>query len=488
MILFALLFSCVAGWPVATAKAKEENFAGKVVQIDIGKDDLANSQSYAFMRRVISKAEEEKAVALVLNLHTPGGLAFETGELMVADLLPLSIPTYAYVNTQAMSAGALITAACKKIYVAPVSVIGAAALVSSTGEEIEQTMRKKLESYFSGTMRSVVTKNGHNPDVYKAMMMPADEDRVFGTVTLKKGDLLTLTGEEAVQMVDGKPLLAVGIATSVEELLKQENIAEPLVKATPTGFETIAWWLAWASPVLILLGIGGIYLEFKTPGFGVGGVVAIVAFALFFFGNNIAGNLAGYEMIGLFIVGVILICVEIFILPGFIVFGAIGVICIISALFGGMIDVISLEKLFSEGGFTVDNFMEMSSRPLLNLALGLIGGVILVGVMMKYLPELAIFRGFVNSDTSGGDNETEPVVQKPRLKAGDRGITVTELRPGGEARFGDYQYQVVSRGGLLLKGIKVRVVRMDSFNAIVEEDNGESTKIATNSDNDEIAK
>lgn len=455
---------------LGSAFAAEESFTGKVVQINIGKEDLGNSQSYKFMKRIIGRAVEEKASAIILNLHTPGGLAFETSELMVQDLQPVQVPVYAFVNTQAMSAGALITATCNKIYMAPVSTIGAAGLVDGTGGEIEEMMRKKLESFFQATVRSVAKKNGHDPAIYEAMMVPAEKEITFGSKVLKKGELLTLTGEEAVEKVNDKPLLAAGIVTSVQELMKQENMTEPLVIAEQTGFEKIAWWIAWASPILILLGIGGIYIEFKTPGFGIGGVVAIIAFVLFFFGNNVAGNLAGYETVALFVTGIILICIEIFVLPGFFVFAALGVICLLSALFGGMIDILALERLFSEGGFTTENLVLLSLRPLVNLSIGLLGGLALIAVLMKYLPEWAIFRGLTNADISGGEPDIIPLEEKPRLKAGDRGTAVTELRPGGEAQFGNFQYQVVSRNGVLKKGTAVRVVRLDSFNAIVELD------------------
>lgn len=112
------------------------------------------------------------------------------------------------------------------------------------------------------------------------MMIPSDQEQQFGPVKLEKGALLTLTGKEAAaRLEDGRPLLAQGTASSVTDLLAQEKVNAPVVTAEPTAFERIGLWIAWASPILILLGIGGIYMEFKTPGFGIGGIVAIAAFA-----------------------------------------------------------------------------------------------------------------------------------------------------------------------------------------------------------------
>ncbi|XBD75598.1 hypothetical protein ABFY27_06615 [Akkermansia massiliensis] len=133
----------------------------------------------------------------------------------------------------------------------------------------------------------------------------------------------------------------------------------PTVTAEPTAFERIGLWIAWASPILILLGIGGIYMEFKTPGFGIGGIVAIAAFALFFFGNNIAGNLAGYETAALLILGVVLLCVEFFVIPGTFIAAIAGGICIFLALFGGMISSWEWDHIIRDGQWDDVNTLAM---------------------------------------------------------------------------------------------------------------------------------
>lgn len=233
---------------------------------------------------------------------------------------------------------------------APVSSIGAAGIITSSGEEMDPVMRKKAESAFWAFTRSVVTEKGYRPEVVKAMMIPSDQEQQFGPVKLEKGALLTLTGKEAAtRLEDGRPLLAQGTATSVTDLLAQEKVDAPTVTAEPTAFERIGLWIAWASPILILLGIGGIYMEFKTPGFGIGGIVAIAAFALFFFGNNIAGNLAGYETAALLILGVVLLCVEFFVIPGTFIAAIAGGICIFLALFGGMISSWEWDHIIRDG-------------------------------------------------------------------------------------------------------------------------------------------
>ena len=164
LLLLALL-ALFAGSPFRAAA--EESFRDRVVVIPVGEDSLTSKQSFGFMNRILKRAQEEQARAVVFDLNTPGGLAWETSEMMMKSIQPLTIPTYAYVNPKAMSAGALISAACDKIYMAPVSSIGAAGIITSSGEEMDPVMRKKAESAFWAFTRSVVTEKGYRPEVVR---------------------------------------------------------------------------------------------------------------------------------------------------------------------------------------------------------------------------------------------------------------------------------------------------------------------------------
>lgn len=471
-VLFALLMSLL--WLGSWSHA-ETSYRDKVVIVNIAEDSLSNSQSFEFMKRVLSRAEAEQAKAVLFNLNTPGGLAWETSELMLKAIEPLKIPTIAYVNQKAMSAGALIAASCDTIYMAPLSSIGAAGLVSGSGQEIEPMMRKKLESAFGSFVRAVVEEKGHNVALIEAMMIPSDQDREFGSVKVKKDSLLTLTGKEAASLdAQGKPLLAKGLAKNVEDILAQEKIDAPVIEAQPTGFEQIALWIAWLSPILILLGIAGIYFEMKTPGFGIGGIIAICAFALFFFGNNVAGNLAGYEMLGLFILGVIFIILEIVVLPGFFIFATLGGICILISLFGGMINAADFERILETGDWSFENLYDLIIYPALNLSLGMLGGIILIAIMMRYLPDSIIMRRVLNASTSGGARGE--AVDLGNIHVGDIGIATTELKPNGKAFIHDRLCEVFSRQGILKKGTPVRVVDVRAFDFVVEEQKDSPTQ------------
>lgn len=471
LLLLALL-ALFASSPLRAAV--EESFRGKVVVIPVGEDSLTSKQSFGFMNRILKRAQEEQARAVVFDLNTPGGLAWETSEIMMKSIQPLTIPTYAYVNPKAMSAGALISTACDRIYMAPVSSIGAAGIIDSSGEKMDPVVRKKAESAFWSFTRSVAEKKGYRPEVVKAMMIPSDKEQKFGPVTLEKDALLTLTGKEATTVLDdGKPLLAQGTATSIPDLLAQEKMDAPVVTATPTAFERIGLWIAWASPILILLGIGGIYMEFKTPGFGIGGMVAIAAFALFFFGNNIAGNLAGYETAALLVVGVILLCVEFFVIPGTFIAAIAGGICIFLALFGGMISSWEWDNVIRDGQWDdVNTLALVLGIPLLKLVAGLTGGAILIAILMKYLPDSFIMRRVTNATISGGP--AGEAVSIPRVQIGDKGNAVTELKPNGKAMIHGEICEVFSRQGILIKGTPVRVVDIRPFDLVVVKDESPS--------------
>lgn len=462
---FLFLFLGVTLW----AKS-EQNYGEKVIVIKVGEDSLTHTQGFQFMKRVLEKAEEEKARAIVFDLNTPGGLAWETSDMMMKTMQERKLPMYAFVNPRAMSAGALLASACDKIYMAPVSAIGAAGLVDGSGKEIEPMMRRKAESAFDAFTRSVVVKKGHNPALIRAMMIPSQEEQKFGSVVVKADALLTLTGEEAVALDEsGKPLLAVGIANDINDLLIKENIEAPVMIAEPTGFERIAQWLAWISPLLILIGMAGIYFEMKTPGFGIGGIVAIVAFALFFLGNNVVGNLAGYEMVALFVLGVVLLGTEIALGGSTIVLGIIGVGCMLVALFCGMLDGLSVERLLDTDSPAWGDYFDVAVMPAVKLAIGCVGGTIAILLMMRYLPDTSIFHRLSNKTASAIDEDSVP--EKVSFSHLEEGETLTELNPGGKARIGEKVVDVSSVGGVIPAHSRIRVVGKNAFETLVEKIN-----------------
>lgn len=450
-------------------KLKEESFEGKLVVLKVGRDDLMNKQSFRFWRRMLRRAEDEKARAVLFDLDTPGGYAYETKEIM-SEITRLKIPCYAFVNENALSAGALMSVATDGIYMSPEGTIGAAGLVSGSGAEIEDMMRKKLHSSFEAQIRSVAEKKGHDPELIRSMMIPEDRDRVFGEVVVRAGELLTLTASEATSLRDGKPLLAKAVAGSIEEIAELEGMeGVAIVRAEATAFESFAWWVSKWSFLLILVGMAAAYAELKAPGFGIGGAISLLAFGIFFFGNYIAGNLANYELVALFFLGVILVAVELFLIPGTGVTGILGVLCMLGALLLGTVDKIDWND-WKVGDFS-GNLLDLLRGPALTLGAGLVGGCILVLLLMRFLPNTPIFRAFIaKQELAGGASlDDTAAVAGSEERVGWTGEALTDLRPSGKAVLSGQELDVVADGAFISKGAKVRVLEQDGMRIVVRE-------------------
>jgi len=450
-------------------KLKEETFEGKLVVLKVGREDLINKQSFRFWRRMLRRAEDEKARAVLFDLDTPGGYAYETKEIM-SEITRLKIPCYAFVNENALSAGALMSVATDGIYMSPEGTIGAAGIVSGSGAEIGDMMRKKLHSAFEAQIRSVAEKKGYDPELIRAMMIPEDRDRVFGAVVVRAGELLTLTASEATSLRDGKTLLAKAVAGSIEEIAELEGMeGVSIVRAEATAFENFAWWVSKWSFLLILVGMAAAYAELKAPGFGVGGAISLLAFGMFFFGNYMAGNLANYELVALFFLGVILVAVELFLIPGTGVAGILGVLCMLGALLLGTVDKIDW-KDWKLGEFS-GNLLDLLRGPALTLGAGLMGGCTLVLLLMRFLPDTPIFRAFIaKQELAGGASlEDESAVAGSGKRVDWAGEALTDLRPSGKALLSGEEFDVVADGAFIRKGAKVRVLEQDGMRIVVGE-------------------
>lgn len=438
------------------SRSDEVSFTGKVVVLPIGQEDLVNKQAFRFWHRMLERAVEEKASAVVLELDTPGGLAFDTRDIITDDFGKLEIPLFAWVKREALSAGALIAFSADRIYMAPDTTIGSAGLINGTGQEIEKVMRAKLESAFEASMRTVTEKKGHRIDVLRAMMFIDEEnERTFGSVTVRKGGLLNLTAKEAVEVVDGKPLLAAGIADSLEEVLKIEGMANvEMIRPQPTGFEKFAWWVASVSPFLIAIGIGAAYFELKAPGFGVFGFLSLGVFTLFFFGNNVAGNLAGYELMAVFLVGILLIILEIFVLPGMVA-GIIGGAMVIGSLWFAMADRIEFDRLGEPDVSGVPSTLaDLLIGPGLMLGFGILGAIGLMLLFMRFLPDIPLFKGLVAKKALASGQGGESM----KSFVGAVATALTDLRPTGTILVEGVKKDAISNHGLIEKGSQVRVL------------------------------
>jgi membrane-bound serine protease (ClpP class) len=445
----------------AVAQVRDVVQKGDVVVVPL-RGEVAPSL-LAFLRRAVKTAEGNQASVIIFEMNTYGGRLDAAADI-VNVLNQTNIPTYTFVNTNAGSAGAIIAIATQHIFMAPVSAIGAATPILPTGEDLPATAKDKTISYWSALIRGSAIKNGHNPDIAEAFMNKDKEVKIGERVIHPKGAVLTLNAQEAAERITGKPLLAEGVVDSIADLTKKAGLKGNLVTIEPTGFEQIAFWITSLAPLLLLGGIIGAYLEFKIPGATLPGVISAICFALFFLGHYLAG-LAGWEVVALFVLGIVLILIEIlFFAHSTIVFGVVGVFLVLASLLWAMIDRYPGQNFLPSG--------KMLAIPLLNLFIAIIGSLIVIALLARYLPRTSIYRRFALMDSnppgpslSGAPRQLATAVS---LKAGMQGTAVTVLRPSGKARFADHVVDVVTEGEFIASQTAVTVIQTDGMRVVVK--------------------
>ncbi len=444
----------------ANARAREVVHKGDVVIVQL-RGEISTSL-LMFLRRAMKVAESNGASAIIFEMNTYGG-RLDSSEEITSVLNHATIPTYTFINSNAGSAGSLIALGTQHIYMAPVSAIGAAAPVLPTGEDLPLTEREKTISYWTALIRSSAIKNGHNPDVGEAFMNKDKEVKIGDRVIHPKGAVLTLSAQEATEKINGKPLLADGTADSVVDLMQKAGLKGKAVSLDPTGFEHIAFWITALAPLLLLGGIIGAYLEFKIPGATLPGVISASCFALFFLGHYLAG-LAGWEVVALFVLGMVLVIIEIlFFAHSTIVFGVVGVFLMLASLLWTMIDRYPGETFFPTG--------RTLAIPLLNLLLALVAAAIVIALLARYLPRTSIYRRFalIASNPPGPSLVGVPreFVTPLALSPGMQGVALSMLRPSGKARFADHIVDVITQGEFVPAETPITVVQADGMRVIV---------------------
>jgi membrane-bound serine protease (ClpP class) len=419
--------------------------------------EVSPAQFY-FLRRALKEAQRANASAVVLDVDTFGGRVDSAMEEMDA-LLTTRIPTIAYVNTKAISAGSLISLAAKRIYMHPNALIGASAVVGGEGEDLKETMKEKSTSMVVAKARGAAKANGHAEDVAEAFVRKESEVK-RGEVSLDTKDtLLTLNATDAAKLYNGQPLLATGTTENLESLLKVAGLTGTMRRVEPSGFEAIAFWITTLAPLLLIGGIAGAYIEMKAPGFGIPGIISVICFALFFGGHFIAG-LAGWEVIVVFVIGLALIISEVFIHPGTIIPGLVGVLLLLGSLVWAMVD-------YWPGAPSLPSREEFE-RPMANIIMALIGGSIAISLIAKYLPKIPLFNRLILSTASAEGPSVSIPMANLTVKTGDIGTATTTLRPAGKAIFGREVHDVVTNGDFIDAGTKVRVASTDGMRVVVD--------------------
>ncbi|MEG7333421.1 nodulation protein NfeD [Bacillus subtilis] len=389
----------------------------------------------SFLSRSLQDAKEAHADHIILDINTPGGLV--KSAIDIADSITESeIPITAYVNKRALSAGAYIALQADNIYMAPGGKIGAAAIIDGKGNAADQ----KAESLWLAELEDAAVKNNRDPKYALAMADPDIDAKEAGA---PKGDLLTLNPGKAIDVGYSE-----GTADNLSALVKKLGFENAHISYAKESFtEKTARWLTnpVIVPILLTIAFLGLTVELFSPGVGIPGTVGFIALLLFFYGHLAAG-LAGYETVLLFVGGVILILLEIF-LPGGII-GLLGLGAIVTSLF------------LAAGSFTV-----MAISLLIASAVSITAFILLTRVLGK---RMKFFKKFVLNDST--NTESGYVSNQTRTDLiGKVGVTFTQLRPAGTVIIEDERLDVVSEGSFTEKDKKVKVVKVEGSRIVVRE-------------------
>ncbi len=408
-----------------------------------------------FIDRIVKEAGDKGAAAVVLDINTFGGRVDAAVRIKDA-LLSSKIPTVAFVDRRAISAGALISLACDVIAVTPGATLGAATPVQmGGGGGAPQPVAEKIVSYMRKEMRSTAEAKDRNGDLAEAMV-DADND-VEGIAP--KGKLLTLTTKEGLKhgMFDLE-------ADDFEALMGKLGLAEhPVERATVNWAEQVARTLTdpTVSGMLMTFGMLGLLMELYTAGFGVTGIIGLSCLFLFFMGHVVA-DLAGFEELLLFFLGIAMIIAE-----GVGLGGGTGLLAVagVSAVIVSL--VMALIEAPVEVSWETGDIASALQRVAIAFGVTILGGI----VLSKLFPKTGLFRRIVLDAGLGGahaevpDLETDSGVDAELL--GAQGETLTYLRPFGKARVNGRKIEVTTEGGFLEAGRAVRVVAIEGRNVVV---------------------
>ncbi|WP_338472884.1 nodulation protein NfeD [Niallia sp. XMNu-256] len=407
---------------------------GEVVYV-VPIEETVEKGLYAFLKRAVETAEQNHADAIIFEIHTPGGAvdaAADIGKLLTST----PIKTVAFINNQALSAGAYISLNMDEIYMVKGGTMGSAAIIDVQGN----TAGKKAESYWFAEMKNAAKHADRDP-IYALAM--ADESVDLPEYGAEKGKLLTLTSEQALEVN-----YAEGIVNNFDELLDLLGYSDAEVRPLEVSFaEKIARFITNPIVYSILLTIGsvGIVMELFSPGFGIPGFIGLSALLLFFFGHLIAG-LTGFESLILFIIGLGLILLE-FVISGGIA-GILGFIAVIASLF-----------------MASDNAVHMGISLLIAFTASIVLSILLIKVFGK---RLRLFQKITLTEST--NTESGYISNKSRLELiGMEGYTVTDMRPAGTILVENERIDAVSEGAFIRKGAKIRVVKAEGSRIVVRE-------------------
>ncbi|NOU59476.1 NfeD family protein [Marinifilum caeruleilacunae] len=404
------------------------------------------------------EAENLNADLILIHMNTYGGMVIHADSIRTA-ILNQEKPVYVFIDNNAASAGALISIACDSIYMRPGANIGAATVVNQTG----QAMPDKYQSYMRSTMRATAESHGkdtivqagdtiyqwkRDPLIAEAMVDP----RTYIENVIDTGKVLTFTPDEAI-----KNGYCEGIANNVDEVLKKAGVKEYTIRAyEPSGIEKVVDFMI--NPVLqgilIMIIIGGIYFELQTPGIGFPILASAIAAVLYFSPLYLEGMAENWEII-LFGVGVILLAVEIFVIPGFGVAGVSGIIFIITGLTLSLVDNVAFE-------FEPRHIKAIVASLLLVIFSMLVSIVGSIYMSKKLFTSSSLLGHLALSTVENAEEGYVGVDMSAKSMVGKTGIAMSVLRPSGKVIIDNQIYDAKSEDGFIDKETEVEVIRFET--------------------------
>ncbi|GAB2997542.1 nodulation protein NfeD [Cyclobacterium sediminis] len=390
------------------------------------------------VRMAMEDAARKNAALIIVHMDTYGGAVNDADEIRTL-FLESEIPIVSYIDKDAASAGALISIACDSIYMAKGGSIGAATVVmGDTGEAAPD----KYQSYMRSMMRSTAEATGRDPKIAEAMV---DEDLEVEGVS-KEGEVITFSVSEAIQ--NG---FCEGEVASLEEIVERFGYQDfEIYEYEPSLSEDIIsiFLNPAVSGFLILVIFAGIYFEIQTPGIGFPLAASAIAIVLYFIPYYLTGLASNWEMV-LFIVGIILLGLEIFVVPGFGVFGILGIICILGGLTMGMLPNEQFDFTFVSSG-------KLFSA-LLTVILAATVATVLIITLTPKINQWESFSRISLADTQQKSEGYTSSFYSAEL-LGKEGLSYTRLMPSGKVIIEDEQYDAYSRGEFIEKGEKIKVI------------------------------
>lgn len=397
-----------------------------------------------YISRVVSDAEKDNAEAIIFKINTFGGRVDAATQIKDA-IIGTKLLTIAFINNRAISAGALIALSCKKIIMVPGGSIGAATVVDQSGGKVGE----KYQSFMRSEMRSAAEKNGRRVDIAEGMV----DERVVIPGLVDSTQLVTLTSEEALKYGIADTLLnsmdevfAYFNLQDAEKIYQKSNWAEEVVRFLNNPI---------VSSILIMIGFFGLIAEIKSPGWGVPGTAGLIALALFF-GSSYILQLASVIEILMFVVGLVLLILEIFVIPGFGITGISGIILILVSIFLSLV-----------GG---DPFFDTNaaSMAIVQLSIALLAAIILIFILARFLPKSNLFKKFILSEE---EKATSGYTSRTNLSEllGAEGIALTTLRPAGTAEINGKRIDVVTDSEYIEHGKPVIVTAVEGMRVVVRE-------------------